>query len=72
MRRVKAFARDHDLTMTAVMERALTAYLARPAEERTPRLIELPSSGAGGVLPGVNLDDTSQLLDIMDGVREPR
>lgn len=28
------------------------------------------TSGKGGVYPGVNLDDTSSLLDIMDGIKK--
>jgi len=67
--RAKAYARRHDLTLTAVMERALAAYLADAGAARgatTP--IELPSFGRGGVRSGADLDDTSALLDIMDGV----
>lgn len=67
MRKVKAYAREHDLTLTAVMERALAAYLARPARQ-TPKPFEFPTSGAGGLQAGVSLDDTAQLLDIMDGL----
>lgn len=68
MRKVKAYARDHDLTMTAVMERALAAYLARPVGATVRAPFEFPTSGAGGTRPGVNLDSNSQLLDIMDGL----
>ncbi|NES24285.1 MAG: hypothetical protein F6K41_36570 [Symploca sp. SIO3E6] len=28
---------------------------------------DLPTSGAGGVQPGVNLDRTSDLIDLMEG-----
>jgi hypothetical protein len=69
MRRAKAYARRHDLTLTAVMERALAAYLADaggPRSEAAP--VELPSFGRGGVRGGADLDDTSSLLDIMDGI----
>jgi hypothetical protein len=68
MRQVKAYARRHDLTITAVMERALAAYLASAAERpRAPRL-RLPAFGSGGARPGVQIDDTSALLELMDGV----
>lgn len=70
-RKAQAYARAHNLTFTAVMERALVAYLARPAAERAPRRIEIPSSGTGGTLPGVDLNSNAKLLDIMDGISEP-
>jgi hypothetical protein len=69
LHRAKAYARRHDLTLTAVMERALAAYLAEaggPRDDASP--VELPSFGRGGVRAGVELDDTSGLLDIMDGI----
>lgn len=31
----------------------------------------LPTDGGGGLLPGVNLDDNSALLDLMDGLELP-
>lgn len=67
MRRARAYAERHGLTLTAVMERALAAYLATPDRiaEPAPRL---PAFGRGGVRPGVNLDDSSALLDLMDGI----
>lgn len=69
MRRAKMYAQRHDLTLTAVMERALVAYLANP--ERTPDAdtpLVLPAFGRGGPRRGVDLDDTSALLDRMDGI----
>ena len=68
MRQVKAYAQRHDLTITAVMERALSAYLASADERRRTPRIRLPAFGTGGARPGVNLDDTSALLDVMDGI----
>jgi hypothetical protein len=69
LRRAKAYARRHDLTLTAVMERALASYLsdaeASPAE---PSPVVLPSFGRGGPRPGIDLDDTSAVIDLMDGV----
>jgi hypothetical protein len=32
------------------------------------REIHIPTAGEGGVLPGIDLDDTSSLLDKMDGI----
>jgi hypothetical protein len=69
LRRAKAYAARNDLTLTAVMERALAAYLADATGSKGDASpVKLPSFGAGGVRRGVDLDDTSALLDIMDGV----
>ena len=69
LRRAKAYARRHDLTLTAVMERALASYLASAeASPAEPSPAVLPSFGRGGPRPGIDLDDTSALIDLMDGV----
>ena len=57
-------------TLTAMIERGLRLVLAR--SRRSPRrtIIRIPASRAvGGLLPGVNLDDSAALLDIMEGRR---
>jgi hypothetical protein len=54
-------------TLTAVIEDALRQSL-RPAQPKSKRRrIRLPSSGEGGLRPGVNLDNSAELLDIMEG-----
>ena len=69
LRRAKAYARDEELTLTAVMERALTSYLGAPGgRSRVAKPFKLPAFGRGGVRKGIELDDTSALLDLMDGV----
>jgi hypothetical protein len=51
------------------MERALAAYLAEAGGTRDDTTaVELPSFGRGGVRSGVDLDDTSALLDVIDGI----
>lgn len=70
LRRAKAYAERNDLTLTAVMERALAAYLADTGGARCDRPpVELPSFGRGGLRAGVDLDDTSELLAIMDDIK---
>ena len=69
IRKAKAHARKNDLTLTAVMERALSTYLAESAEPPSAKPFTLPSFDLGGPLPGVDLDDTSALLDLMDGIK---
>jgi len=54
-------------TLTALLHDALRTLLAlekRPSKRRTPRL---PTFGKGGPQPGVDLDNTAQLLDLMEG-----
>jgi hypothetical protein len=68
VRKAKVYARKNDLTLTAVMERALSEYLAESAQRRLAKSFTLPTFDLGGPLPGVDLDDTSALLDLMDGI----
>lgn len=68
MRKAKAYARSHDLTLTMVMERALSAYLGSPRHVGARQSPKLPAFGKGGPKPNVDLDDTSALLDVMDGI----
>ena len=68
IRKAKVYAHKNDLTLTAVMERALSTYLAESAPRKPKKPFTLPSFGMGGLKPGVNLDDTSALLDLMDGI----
>jgi len=68
MRKAKVYARKNDLTLTAVMERALSTYLAESKGQHAAKPFTLPSFSYGPPLPGVDLDDTSALLDLMDGI----
>jgi hypothetical protein len=49
-----------------VSEAILAAYGERPAPTARRRY-PLPTSGRGGLQPGVDLDDSSGLADRMDG-----
>jgi len=52
-------------TLTQVIEDAVREALAR-RKRRTPASFELPVFGGDGIQPGVDLDDTSSLMDLMD------
>jgi hypothetical protein len=52
-------------TLAAVVEDALRESLHRRHHTARPA-VELPVFGAGGVQPGVDLDDSAALLDLMD------
>ncbi len=70
--RAKALAARTRRTLTAVIEDALRAALARSRSTRGRERIELPTFGSGGLLPGVDLDDTSALLEVMESDADPR
>jgi hypothetical protein len=55
-------------TFTSLMERALRLVLAKPSPASRRRRVKLPvSSAVGGTLPGVDLDDSDALLDVLEG-----
>jgi hypothetical protein len=54
------------VTLTSLIEQGLRLVLRRPQPSSRDR-VRLPVSRAGGgVLPGVDLNDTADLLDRMD------
>lgn len=71
MLRTKKAALEADTTLTEFIADALRASLAERRHKNRDRVLKINPSGTGGVLPGVDLDDTSALLDIMDGLRDP-
>lgn len=69
LHRAKAYARRNGLTLTALMERALMSYISDSDRGFTgDAAFVIPAFGIGGVRPGVDLDDSSALADLMDGV----
>jgi hypothetical protein len=67
----KKAALDADTTLTEIIANALREALARRRQKKANSEFKIIASGSGGVLPGVDLDNTSELLDIMDGLRDP-
>ena len=66
--RAKRAALERGTTLTAVIEDALRRALA-PGAQAPRDEVPLPSFRGDGLQPGVDLDDTAGLLDLMD---EPR
>ncbi len=62
----KKLAASTGRTLTAVLEDALRAALARRAPQRPRRRVALATFKGRGLLPGVDLDDTASLLDRME------
>ena len=69
--RAKKAALDADTTLTEFIADALRESLAQRRREKRTLELEINPSGGGGLSPGVDLDDTSALLDVMDGLRDP-
>ena len=58
-------------TLTAVIEDALRAALAQRRSGPKRGRVRLPTFNGGGLLPGVDLDDSASLLDAMERVHGP-
>jgi len=68
--RAKREAARQDETLTALIERGLRLVLARPERQVPRKPVTLPVCRAGGgTLPGVDLDDSAALLDVVEGRR---
>ena len=70
LERAKREAGRRGETLTSLIERGLRLVLASPERRLQGRRVEIPvSREGGGTLPGVDLDDSSALLDIVEGRR---
>lgn len=68
LREAKAVAARERRTLAAVIDDALRQFLARRSDARGKRepFKLITFRGRGGLRPGVDLDDTAALLDLMD------
>jgi len=66
LREAKAVAAQERRTLTAVVDDALRQFLARRSAPRKRAPVKLITFGAGGLRPGVDLDDTAALIDLME------
>jgi hypothetical protein len=68
MNQVKQEAEQRGQTVTALIEEGLRLVLAQSQQPLSRERVILPVSKAGGgVLPGVDLNDSASLEDIMEG-----
>lgn len=70
LREAKRLAADTDRTLTAVIEDALREAIARRSHQSEREPVHLPTF-PGRLLPGVDLDDSASLLDLMEGPDAP-
>jgi hypothetical protein len=67
LRKAKKRAAEKGQTLTSLIEEGLKVVLAEPKAGRRPK-VELPiSSASGGTLPGIDLNNSADLLDKMEG-----
>ncbi len=67
LRAAKELAARTDRTLTSLIEDALREQLARQEAAPDRRRIELPVyRGGRGIQPGVDLDDSASLWDLVD------
>ena len=71
LREVKMHAAEQRMTLTAVLEKALRELLARRKQPAERLRVPLPSFMGQGLQPGVDLDDSSALLDLMESRDAP-
>ena len=66
LRRAKKHAADEGRSLTSLVEEGLALALSKP-KNRRPEKVELPvSKASGGVLPGVDLNRSSDLEEVMN------
>jgi hypothetical protein len=66
LRQAKEYAARTGTTLTRVIEDAVRQLLARRQVSQVREPVRLPTFGGEGLQPGVDLDDTAALLDLMD------
>ena len=67
LREAKQEAAKNGMTLTALIEESLRERLARSRANAEARFqVRLTTTGRGGVRPGIDLDDSASLLDLMD------
>lgn len=67
----KALAARTGRTLTSVIEDALRQAVATARRVRAMKPPELPTFKGNGLQPGVDLDDSAGLLDIMEAGDDP-
>lgn len=71
LKEAKQLAARTGKSLTVVIEEALRETLSRQRESRERKRVILTTFGGLGLLPGVDLDDSAMLLDLMDSSNDP-
>jgi hypothetical protein len=68
LERARAEASKRKTTLTSLIEQGLELVLRRPMKRSEHRPVVLPECRAGGgMLPGVDLNNSASILDRLDG-----
>jgi hypothetical protein len=62
----KKLAAESGRTLTSILEDALREMFARRRTRARTKPVRLKTVKGGGIRPGVDLDDSAALLDVMD------
>jgi hypothetical protein len=65
--RARKEALENGQSLATLVEEALREKLGRKPVKTGRARQALPTFGRGGLQPGIDLDDTASLLDLMDG-----
>lgn len=71
LQEAKLQAARRGTTLTAIIEDALRKSLARQRDSQRREPVRLVTFGGKGLLPGVDLDDSAALLDLMGASGDP-
>ena len=66
LREAKRYAAQNNMTLTALMDRALRETLSKARRSEGAEAIELPTFSGRGLQPGIDLDDAANLLELME------
>jgi putative antitoxin of VapBC-like toxin-antitoxin system len=68
LKQAKTESERQGRTLTSFIDEALRQMLARSEHPAPKTKVKIPvSRGAGGTLPGVDINDSAALLDILEG-----
>jgi predicted DNA-binding ribbon-helix-helix protein len=65
LKKAKQTAVERNISLTKLIEEALQEKLYRRPVTSTARRVRLPTFNGRGLQPGVDLDDTKALVDLM-------
>jgi hypothetical protein len=68
----KKLSAESHTTLTALIEDALRERLSRRRQKSRVKPTQLTTYGKGGLQPGVDLDDSAGLLDLMESKFDSR
>ena len=66
IKEVKKLAADSHRTLTSIVEDALQETISRRKPQHSQNPVRLTTFGGNGLQPGVDLDDTASLTDLME------